>query len=170
MRARPPQGWPRTAKRRSPPTVAGKYDRCSQWELESANVQALLAFLEERRALYAPGARLQQGDVRISVQKIADECAWCLKQLEGQSPGAMLIQEIASACRYFVDQSKFASNAEFYMTVGALRLIIAAAIVKLSMAYNVSGALPIVGPLPAFTHVANYPAQDGFEHLSGVDS
>jgi hypothetical protein len=35
------------------------------------------------------------------------------------------------------------------MTVGALRLIIADAITKLSVAYNVRGALPAISPMLA---------------------
>jgi hypothetical protein len=113
-----------------------------QQELGRACVQAFLAFLEKRRTLYAPGDLLNEDDTRISAQKIVHECALCLDRLDG-SPGAMLVQVIANACRSFVEQS-FSSSAEFYITVGALRLIVADAIAKLSVAYSVSAALPAI--------------------------
>jgi hypothetical protein len=63
-------------------------------ELQRECIQAFLAFLEERRALYAPGAHLKESDAKISAQKIVEECAWCLKELKAQPPGSMLIEEL----------------------------------------------------------------------------
>jgi hypothetical protein len=95
-------------------------------------VEELVAFLKARRALYLPGHRLRERDVGISVRKITDECAGCLKQLEMQSANAKHIQEIANACRHFVGRGEFSSSAEFFMALGALRLVIADVIAKLS--------------------------------------
>ena len=131
MRSRPSPSRSRTARHVSSQASA-------QWELERARIQALVGFLESRRALYFPGARLNEGDVRISLRKIVDECTWCLEQIDAQSESALHLQEITNACRYFIDRSKFSCAAEFYMTLGALRLIIADLIAKLSAAYDVS--------------------------------
>jgi hypothetical protein len=112
-------------------------------------VQAFLIFLEERRVLYAPGIRLKEADTLVSVQKIADECEWCLAKLEDGSQAAALINNIASVCRSFAAHSTFPSSAEFYMTLGALRLFFADVIAKLSLAYDVSGALPAISIMPS---------------------
>jgi hypothetical protein len=109
--------------------------------------------LEERRALYAPGARLKEDDTIISVQKIVEECEWCLARLEEQSRAAVLIRDIATVCRSFAAHSTFPSSAEFYMALGALRLFFADMIAKLSLAYDVSGALPAISIMPRHKNI-----------------
>jgi hypothetical protein len=112
-------------------------------------VQTFLIFLEERRVLYAPGTRLKETDTLVSVKKIADECEWCLAQLEDDSQAAMLIGNTANVCCSFASQSTFPSRAEFYMTLGALRLFFADMIARLSLAYDVKGTLPAISIMPA---------------------
>jgi hypothetical protein len=42
--------------------------------LERDRIGTFLAFLQDRRALYAPGRNLSEKDTRISVEKICHEC------------------------------------------------------------------------------------------------
>jgi hypothetical protein len=145
MRQHPAQQWSRPDSYNSPREAGDKVSPYSQ----RLCVQAFLVFLEERRALYAPGARLKEDDTIISVQKIVEECEWCLARLEEQSRAAVFIRDIATVCRSFAAQSAFPSSAEFYMTLGALRLFFADMIAKLSLAYDVSGTLPAISIMPA---------------------
>jgi hypothetical protein len=60
-----------------------------------------------------------------------------LAELSEKSPGTKSIRKIYIACRQFVDSIEFLSGAEFYIAVGALRIIVAEQIATLSAVYMV---------------------------------
>ena len=119
-------------------------------DLDWVYVQAFLTFLGERRALYAPGARLKQSDTIVSVQKIIAKCQVGFEQLHTHSPSALLIQKIADACHRFLAQAESASGIDFYIALGGLRAHLADATSQLSVIYNISSVLPTAALPPGY--------------------
>jgi hypothetical protein len=98
---------------------------------DQLSVEKLLSFVQNRRVLYARAEELTRHDARVSVQKIAEECAYHLSKFEKASSTAMAIDRIARACSHFLGL-EFSNHADFYMAVGALRAIVAEPIMTLS--------------------------------------
>ena len=115
------------------------------WERD--RIGTFLAFLQDRRALYAPGKTLTEHDTPISVEKICYECTAYLAELTEKSPAATSIQKIGRACRQFADSVEFSTGAEFYIAVGALRAAVAEQIATLSALCMVES----IGPVAAIT-------------------
>jgi hypothetical protein len=98
---------------------------------EQLSVEKLLRFFRDRRVLYARAEELRRHDAKVSVQKIAAECASHLSRFEKESAAAAAIDRVAAACSYFL-RLDLSAHSDFYVAVGAFRAIVAGQIVALS--------------------------------------
>ncbi len=110
-------------------------------------VKHLLAFLEDRRALYYPYEQELPSLVEESVHDIRRELSDALGKVERDSVAGEAFTLMRRACREFLDEvegratayglNSFEDEAEYFMALGKLRGLFGIQVARLSVAYGI---------------------------------
>jgi hypothetical protein len=136
-----------------------------QWTPPSAErdmVRGFLAFLEDRRVLFAAHHLEVHGEVEHSVHQIRCRCTETLAALPNQSQASAPIRAIRAACRRFLDEphqdfrnlyvrdfGDFRDSAGFFTALGELRATVGAQIAILAVLYKVELEAELATIVPA---------------------
>ena len=116
----------------------------SQTPLQPDSIGSFLAFLRDRRALYASAKMLTKDDARISVKKILLECLACMAELPGNAPTKRAFLEISDACGQFMESTDDTPvNLEFFTALCAFRTTVSEQIEYLLAVYMVELTEPL---------------------------
>jgi hypothetical protein len=148
-----------------------------QWSPPASDrdtVRRLLAFLEDRRALFNPMPAEVEDHVIASLHSIREECARTVGTLSDKAPGSVHLRAIAAACRRFLDEPyptfddimdgrrypyserdehygrmrRGTSPAEFFTALGELRAFTGTQVALLAALYDIEVHGELVGILP----------------------
>jgi len=116
-------------------------------QLDRDAVKHVLAFLEDRRALYYPYEQELPSLVEGSVRDIRRELSDALGKVEKDSVAGEAFTVMRRACREFLDEvegrvtayspNSFEDEAEYFMALGKLRGLFGIQIARLSIAYGI---------------------------------
>lgn len=107
-------------------------------EPERKVMRGVLAFLEDRRALYNPYNIEIEREVSDSVLEIRRELTSALKAVPEASPAAPALRAMRAACREYLDQShRFPHHLGFMLALGQLRALFGLQVAFLAIEYGV---------------------------------
>lgn len=135
----------------------------ASWEITNNDrdaIRALLAYLDDRRALYVPTQLEIEADVRWSVEDIRKRCTEALEKLGEGSPAAPHVRAIRQACRRYMTQERpeypnlmprgpeISHQAGWLIALGELRAVVGFHIGVLATAYDIDLEDELVGIVP----------------------